>query len=54
MCSEASQSNEFVAQLETATSYRVSGGQLTLTTSSGDMTFTPQPQRTGIAATPVN
>ena len=54
MCAEGSLSNQFVAALETATAYRIAGGQLTLTTAAGDMVFAAQPQNTGIAATPVN
>jgi len=54
MCAAGSLSNPFVAQLETAAAYRIGNGQLTLTTPTGDITFTAQPQRTGIAATPVN
>ena len=54
MCPAGSHGNEFVAQVQTATAYRVSGGQLTLTTNAGDMTFDAQPHRTSIAATPMS
>jgi heat shock protein HslJ len=51
---EGTLAGQFVAGLQSATAYSVGGGKLTITTSSGDWTFTAQPANGSATATPAS